>query len=422
MMPLMPLMLVAAAGAWWCACANAQTPAAEPRFPITPEQRSVADKVSQAGLPLSELAPNAPESHTVKSGDTLWGISTLFLKSPWRWPELWGMNRSEIKNPHLIYPGQVLVLVRTPEGRVQLKLAQGGTPAPQAAAAAPAPAPAVPAAPPEPTIRLSPRVRDLGSVSAAAIPSIPNNLIEPFLSQPLVVSADDLQRYARVVATPEDRVFLGRGDLAYARGINSDRIDDFHVFRPAAALYDPDDYDRKKPIAYEAYYLGTARVIKRGEVSTVRIQDSKEEIGVADRLVPIEHQALINYVPHQPEASIDGRIISVYGGVDTAGAESIVTLNRGSRDGLEIGHVLAVLRTGATVRDRTAPSREFVKLPDEGIGHMFVFRVFDGISYALVLTASGPIKVGDRFSQPDAAAAAAMSGRADAASLAHAGE
>jgi len=250
-------------------------------------------------------------------------------------------------------------------------------------------------------VRLSPKVRDAGAEGTGAITSIPNNLIEPFLSQPIVVEASELQKYPRIVATEEGRFHLGRGDAAYARGVANEKIENYSVFRPARPLFDPDDVDHKKPIAYEAVYLGTARMSKPGEVATLRIQDSKAEIGVGDRLVPIERQGLVNYVPHRPDKSIDGRIISIYAGVDQAGPQNIVALNRGRADGLEVGHVLALLDTGATVQDRTVTGREFIKLPDERIGEMFVFRVFDHIAYALIMNVVKPVKVGDRFTQPD---------------------
>jgi LysM repeat protein len=381
--------------------------------PVTEEQRSTAEKVSQQGVPLSELAPNAPERYTIKKGDTLWAVSVLFLKSPWRWPELWGMNKEQIANPHLIYPGQTLVLVRTAEGRAVLVLAGNEGKVLGALAAAPTPEPpppsAAPAPPPLSGQKLEPRVRDLGDVSKEPIPSIPNRLIEPFLSQPMIVSADDLAKYPRIVATPEDRVYLGRGDQAYARGIQDDAQADFHIFRPARPLYEPNGYNRGKPIAYEAYFLGSAHVVRHGEVTTLKVVDSRAEIGVQDRLVPIEHEPLITYAPHQPARPVQGWLISVYGGIDTVGAQSIVTLDRGARDGLDVGTVLAINRTGKTVRDTTTSSSEYVKLPDERIGQMFVFRVFDSISYGLVLTASGPIKVGDRFTLPDESADTATS-------------
>jgi len=368
--------------------------AAGERFPITPEQRETAQKVASNGVALADLAPNAPPSYTIKRGDTLWSIATLFLKSPWRWPELWGMNQAQIRNPHLIYPGQTLYLVRTADGRAQLVM--GGSP--EAAALTAASAPLAPAMQ---TVRLSPRARELGIDTDRAISSIPNNLIEPFLSKPMIVAADTLAQYPRIVASQQDRVYLGAGDTAYARGVTDDKVDSYHVFRPAQALYDPDDTEHRKPIAYEALYLGTARVLKRGAITTLRIVESKQEVGVNDRLVPIGHQELISYVPRRTEKDVEGRIVSVYGGEASVGTGSIVTLNRGSNDGLELGSVLSVLHNGDTIVDRTSASKDVVKLPDENVGNLFVFRLFDRISYALLVTASGPIAVGDRFAPPD---------------------
>ncbi|MDZ7651564.1 MAG: LysM peptidoglycan-binding domain-containing protein [Burkholderiaceae bacterium] len=218
--------------------------------------------MASAGVPLSALSPTAPESYTVKSGDTLWEISSVFLTTPWRWPELWGMNKEQVRNPHLIYPGQTLKLVRTADGRATLQVAgdvQGlpGTPGD--------------------TVRLGPRVRDAGATGQAAVAAIPHSVIEPFLSQPLVVDAKSLDAYPRIVGARDSRVALGRGDVAYARGVTDDRIENYHIFRPAAPLYDPDDTARKSPIAYEAFYLGTARMAKRGEVATLEIQGASRK-------------------------------------------------------------------------------------------------------------------------------------------------
>jgi hypothetical protein len=377
-------------------CAGA--PAQAQRFPITPEQRQTAEKVASNGVALSDLAPNAPSNYTIKRGDTLWSIATLFLKSAWRWPELWGMNQTQIRNPHLIYPGQTLYLVRNADGRAQLVM--GGSPEATAPGTTPLPA-AAPLPPPVPTVRLSPRARELGTDQGNAISSIPNNLIEPFLSKPLIVAPDAMAQYPRIVATQQDRVYLGAGDTAYARGVSDDKVDTYHVFRPSAPLYDPDDHERRHPIAFEALYLGTARVIERGDVTTLKIVESKQEVGVEDRLVPIGHQELISYVPRRTDKDIEGRIISVYDGEASVGTGSIVTLNRGSNDGLELGSVLSVLHNGDTIVDRTAPGKQVVKLPDESVGNLFVFRLFNNISYALLVTASGPIAVGDRFAPPD---------------------
>ena len=356
------------------ALAQDSTPAS--RLPVTPKQRVTADQVAQSGVPLSALAPNAPERYTVKSGDTLWDLSGMYLTSPWRWPELWGMNKTQIKNPHLIYPGQTLVLVKD-GGRARLQLAEG-----------------------EPGVgRLEPRIRDVGS-ERTAIAAIPNNLIAPFLSQPLVLDANGLAETPRIVATQEGRVFVGRGDDAYARGIEDDSIINYNVFRPLRPLYDPDDKRRKKPIAYEAFYLGTANKVGGGEIAKMRIDSSKQEIGVGDRLLPVERQELVTYMPKRPASAIDARVIAIYDGVRYAGGGQIVTLSRGSDEGVSSGDVLQLLRTGETKLDRTAAKREFIKLPDEQIGLAFVFRVFPSISYALIQRGTKPVEVGDRASNP----------------------
>ena len=350
------------------------------RLPVTEQQRHTAEQVAQLGVPLSALAANAPDTHTVKSGDTLWDISSLFLTSPWRWPELWGMNKAQIANPHLIYPGQTLRLVKS-DGRARLEVAGAES------------------AQPGDVMKLSPTVRDV--TEREAVPSIPNRVIEPFLSQPAVVSPDEVAQYPRIVATQEQRVYTGRGDTIYARGITDERIERYNVFRPARPLYDPDDVDRRRPIAYEAFYLGAAQVTKAGEVATLQIRESKQEIGVGDRLAPVIRQPVLAYVPRRPDKPIDGRIVSIYGGVNEGGTQSIVALNRGARHGVQIGYVLALLDTGETVLDRTSARREYIKLPDERIGMMFVFRVFDEISYALVFRTSKSVKVGDRFVEPE---------------------
>jgi LysM repeat protein len=356
------------------AAAQDSTPAS--RLPITPQQRSTADQVAQAGVPLSALAPNAPERYTVKSGDTLWALSSMYLTSPWRWPELWGMNKTQIKNPHLIYPGQTLVLVKDGD-RARLQLAEG-----------------------EPGLgRLEPRIRDV-TTERAAISAIPTSLIAPFLSQPLVLDANGFADSPRIVATQEGRVFVGRGDDAYARGIQDDSILNYNVYRPLRPLFDPDDKIRKNPIAYEAFYLGTANKVSGGEIAKMRIESSKQEIGIGDRLLPVEREELVAYVPKRPTAAIDARVIAIYDGVRYAGGAQIITLSRGTDEGLSLGDVLQLYRTGETKLDRTAARREFIKLPDEQIGLAFVFRTFPGISYALIQRGSRPVEVGDRASNP----------------------
>lgn len=353
------------------ASASAQT---FPNLPITPAQRATAQQVAQSGVPLSELAPNAPDSYTVKRGDTLWGISGMFLIHPWRWPELWGMNQDQIHNPHLIFPGQVLLLDRT-GGRARLRVGR-------------------PVGESNDTLRMSPRVRVDGG-DTGPIPAIPAKDIEPFLSRPLIVDEKTLATAPRIVATQEGRLYTGKGDKVYARGLPDTDKGSWQVFRPAKPLLDP---DTQKVIGYEAQYLGEVQTQRSGDPATMAVVVSKEEIGVGDRLVETGKPEFVNYVPRAPQSDIEARVVSIYGGgVNSAAAGMIVSLNRGSAQGVERGHVLRVYRFGKVMKDETAPGQSF-RLPDEAVGYLFVFRVFDNVSYGWIASSSNTVEVGDRVS------------------------
>ena len=353
------------------------------RLPITPEWRDTAQRVAQAGVPLSELAPNAPDSHTVQPGDTLWGISGLFLKSAWRWPELWGMNLQQIRNPHLIYPGQVLVLEKV-DGRARLRLAgsDGGAPTN--------------------TVRLSPRVRS-ELLDNGAIASIPLHLIGPFLAEAVVFNADELQTAPRIVATQEGRVMVSRGETAYVRG-DLAGARDFRLFRQLVPLRDP---LTAEVLGYEGRYVGTAEATRAAETggpvlvpATFRVTSTRLEAVVGDRLSPVPQQELVAYVPRAPANPVEGRIVGLYGDGLRAGQNQVVSINRGQRDGMERGHVLALWRAGKAAVDTTSGDKALMQLPDERHGMLFVFRVFDRVSYALILTVQDPVRAGDRFTQP----------------------
>lgn len=363
--------------------------AAEPRFPVTAEQRQAAQQVAQAGVALEDLSPQAPERHTVQRGDTLWDISKLFLKSPWRWPQLWGMNLDQIRNPHLIYPGQILVLDKS-SGRGILRVASdaGGQPTN--------------------TVKLSPRVRS-EQLDNGAIASIPLHLIGPFLNEAVVFERDELDKAPRIVATQEGRVMLSRGELAYVRG-DLATTRDYRIFREATPLLDP---ETRELLGYEGQYVGTAELLREGSSqpstsgkgtdivpATFTVKTVRQEAGIGDRLwaaPPVDWAA---YVPHAPTTATEGRVVSIYGLGLHAGQNQIVALNRGTRDGLERGHVLALWRAGTSAVDRTDPNRPAMRLPDERNGLLFVFRVFDRVSYALILNVTDPVKSGDRFTQP----------------------
>lgn len=379
------------------------SPAWSQNYPITQEQKAQANQVAQAGVALSDLAANAPDSYTVKKGDTLWDISGIFLRTAWRWPELWGMNLNQIRNPHLIYPGQTLYLLRT-NGRAMLSTSPGGLGGSSMDA-----------------VRLSPRVRIEG-LPDAALPTLKSHLIEPFLSEPVIVDENGLKAAPRIVAAQEDRVLLTRGDRAYARGQgDAVLIDDlqkkqqlFRVFRNATPLKDP---VTAEVLGYEAQYVGKALLV-RGESTqestdkegkprtdiipaTIDIVSAKEEMRVGDRMLPEPPPQLLSYVPRVPDFPADGRIVSVYGSaVVNAAQNQVVVINRGTRDGMQSGHVLAILKDGQRLIDKTDEARPLMKLPDERNGLLMVFRTFDKLSYALILEITDGVKVGDRLTNP----------------------
>ncbi len=350
------------------------------------------------------LAPDAPDSYSVVKGDTLWDISGRFLAEPWRWPEIWQLNRASIKDPHWIYPGDVVYLDRSGESpRLRLgksvgdgsatrdgpgavadgaRHARNGRNAQDSSRAASG------------VDRRQPMVRSIPG-DEDAIATINTAAIDAFLNRPLIIDEKSLNENPRIVATQEGRVYLGRGDKAYVRGITDESVTEYHIYRQARPLTDP---DTRLPIAWEALYVGSARLEKAGDPATLRVYNTSEEVGVGDRLMPAERARMFNMVPRSPERDVQGRIVSVYRGVSQVGKNSVIAINRGTEDGLDVGNVLAVRQLGRVVVDRDA--QESVKLPDEAVGHLLVFRVFDKIAYGLVMDASQTISVGDTVAKP----------------------
>jgi len=358
-----------------------------------------------------ELKKNHPERHVVVKGDTLWGISSKFLKDPWLWPKVWKLNRSQIRNPHLIYPGDVVFLDYS-SGKPELKLLRE-------------------------TITLQPGTVE-EPLQKSAVPTIPLNVIAPFLSQPLVIEQDQLANSPRIVAGQDNRVVLSTGTKIYINKVEEKDGLNWFVYRPGQTLTDPDS---KENLGVEATYLGDARMTRYGEPASAVVTKAKEEIFIKDRLVPAGDEAVTNFVPHAPDVDIRGRIIKIYGGLAEAGPESIVAISRGSADGVEIGHVLAINRYGRVIKD-PEPSKEsndakaklkelnfdvssdadgkpivnfeksaqkndglalepgMIKLPDERVGLLMIFRVFDRVSYGLIMQASEPINNKDAVQTP----------------------
>lgn len=333
---------------------------------------AVTAACASAAEPLT-LVDNPPDRHIVVKGDTLWDISGKFLKQPWRWPEIWQMNKEEIKNPHWIYPGDI-ILLDTSSGSPRLKMAKRVTGQDGRI---------------QPTVHSTP--------SQQVIPSIPPNVIEPFISQPLIVQTSDSNSGVKITATQEDRMLLGTGDSFYASGIPDGSIEKWHVFRKGKPLKDP---ATGATVAYEAFFLGNARLLKPGEPASLRVTMAKEEMARGDELIPAPPPEIISYVPHRPDREIAARIMSIYGGVQEGGTTSVVSLTRGKRDGLEVGHVLALFRKRVSINTDDKGIRTLTPVPEERYGLAFVFRVFDNVAYALVVDSSKSVIIGDSARNP----------------------
>jgi len=338
---------------------------------------AAAPSASTPAAAQCQFLANAPDQHQVVRGDTLWSISGRFLEHPWCWPQVWGLNREQISNPHWIYPGQVVYFDRA-SGRLRLTRGadDGGLP----------------------TVRLSPQIR-AQELAADAIPAIPASAIEPFLTQPLVIEESTLQDAPRVIQGAEGHVFLGQGDTAYVRG-NLNEQTTFQVFRPNQPLRDP---DTGAILGYEAAYLGVMKLSRPGrtenEAHKFVVTTSRQEIGAGAQLMPLPPTPVINYVPHRPESAVNARIMSVYGGVSNAGQNDVVTVNRGRNQGLDVGSVLELYHYGKVVTDRA--DKQLIKLPDEKYGALFIFRTFNNVSYGLVMQVSAPVQVGDVARSPE---------------------
>lgn len=337
---------------------------------------SAVSAVALAQAPKTPLAlkADAPDRYTVAPGDTLWSIAQRYTDSPWRWNELWNLNKDQIKNPHRIYPGNIIVLDRS---KGQLAVSD--------------------------TVKLTPKIR-AESTARTAIPSIPPAMIEPFLVRPLVVEPDGLDNAPSIVAAEESRVILAAGNRAFVRGMGNSKEASWFVYRRGPALVDP---ETRTTLGYEAIYLGTAKVTRAGDPAVVEFTSVTQEIAIGDKLIPAGKPEVPSYAPRAPSADIKGRIVSLYGGgtkLGEAGNQAVIAINRGKSQGLEIGHVVALYRPGASVVEGGARSGKgdggSLTLPDERYGLAFVFRVFDRVSYALVMNISKPVNTQDIVQNP----------------------
>lgn len=337
------------------------------------------------------LAPSAPDTYTVKAGDTLWGISQTFLSQPWYWPELWYLN-PQVQNPHLIYPGDVLSLV-TIDGQPRLMVTERG-PAGERVTSGNA-------------VRLSPEIR---SEPLDAITTIPYNMIAAFLGRPSVMSKDEVKSAPYLINIRDNHIVGSAGDQVYARGIrNAAEGTRYNIMHVDDELRDPDDNDL---LGYRSLYVGTGPVVTAGEPAKLVLSETAIEALPGDKLFPESYKMNMDFAPHAPNGKVEGTIMAV-DGITVAGRYNVVTINRGSKAGLDVGSVLAIYQAGDVIRDGYSDGRSAnpmntkrglfkrkIKLPDERAGTVLVFKTYERMSYALIMDSTHPIGVGDYVRNP----------------------
>jgi len=348
----------------------APAPAPPPSYDRAPQSSvpeysaPVVERVSQP-VP---LADNHPNEYVVQVGDTLWDIAGTFLKDPWFWPEIWHIN-TQIANPHLIYPGDVLALVYI-DGQPRITNVRAST------------------------YRLSPQARI--SPISQAVTSIPYEAVSAFLSSGAVLEKRETDELPYLLETRGDHLIAAAGNVVYARGLDDAQLGSrYNVVEVGEPLIDPDD---NKLIGYQGKFIGEGTLRRTGDPATVALTDTNQEAVPGDKLIPELVDVPLNFYPRAPSSSIDGRIISVVGGVTQIGQYHVVVLNRGTRDGLAVGDVLSVFRTGETIKDRFGGGK--VRLPDEEAGTLMVFKVYDRIGYGLVMEATQAIHIHDTVRNP----------------------
>lgn len=323
-----------------------------------------------------KINPNHPDQYTVVKGDTLWDISGKFLEHPWQWPELW-RNNPHIRNPHLIYPGDTLYFSYV-NGEPSLSLTPPGYTGVE-----------------EPNLTPHIRVSEIKE----AVPMIPSDAISQFLSSPKVVSAEEIANAPYVLEIADEHLVADTGDRLYVRSIEHPEGLAYTIFREGPPYISP---DTKEILGYEAQYVADTLIEAPGDPATLRVMKSDGEVRRGDRLMlSTQTELALNYFPRPPQQPLQGSILRVMGGVTQIGQHDIVVIDKGTADGLEVGHTLDVYKRGKIVLDKhedDAP--EQVKLPDELAGQVLVFRPFERVSYALVMKATGAIHVLDKVQTP----------------------
>jgi len=326
------------------------------------------------GIPLN---PSHPETYVVRKGDTLWDISSMFLRDPWYWPEIWYVN-PQVENPHLIYPGDVLKLVYL-DGKPQIQLSRGES------------------APASATERLAPRIRE--EQLSEAVTTIPYDAIAPFLSKGMVLSRSEIKKLPYIVALRDAHLVGASGNDAYVRGETGAEQSIYSVIHIGKKLRDPDDGD---VLGYEGIWVADGRIRRTGDPATLELNNSQREALKGDRLIAQHEPLPLNFLPRAPDSPVEGTIVHVVDGVTQIGQYQVIVINRGTRHGLAPGHVLSVWQAGDKVADPVKPGAlgRNVQLPDERAGTLMVFKTYDRLSYALVMQAEGPIRIRDKVRNP----------------------
>ena len=330
--------------------------------------------------PVIQIKPTAPKQYVVQQGDTLWDISNKFLKDPWVWPEIWYVN-PQIRNPHLIYPGDVISLFYL-EGRPYVKVSDG---------------PRVRSAPSK--TRLSPKIRinELDQKDNV----LPVQAIRQFIIRPKVVTKDQLENAPYIVGSEDNSLIYGAGDIVYVRNLEQSSLDNrYSIFRAGKALRDP---ATEELLGYEAIPVGDVSLLKRDEPATMKLTRTEREALLGDRLMPFDSMDEDRtFFPRAPSKQVAGTVISLADAISQIGIFQVAIINLGTRDGIEKGHVLAIFESGRVIPDPYAKAslKQKVTLPDQRAGVMMVFRAFYKVSYALIMDANRPIRIGNTVRTP----------------------
>src|SRR5688500_18651353 len=277
------------------------------------------------------LTADAPDTYVVKTGDTLWDISKVFLREPWYWPEIWYVN-PQVANPHLIYPGDVLKLVYV-DGQPRLTVGQRGETVEGGRTGK----------------RLSPEVRR--QPLSEAVTAIPYDIVASFMGRPTLLTKEQVKTAPYVVAMRDSHMIGAQGNEVYARGIQDASVDErYSIVHVEEELRDPDN---NKLLGYSGMYVGSGPIATKGDPAKLVMTDSTREVLQGDKLFPESVDVNVDFVPHAPNEDIDAAVIAVRSHT-VMGQYQVVALNRGVADGLEAGHILAVHQLGGVVRDTYA--------------------------------------------------------------------